>query len=180
MLNSDYLTQGPKIADFERAFSAYIVCKYAVAVSNGIPALHLCILALEVSKGEKVIRTPITFADSANCVKYVEGNVVFSDIYSEPHLIDIFGIEELLKSAPKGIYKGIIPVDFSDRPIDLKAFRKLADEFGSLIIEDACHASLGCFIDSKGIKQNCGNGDFAYLLSFLFIRLNILLGEKGV
>ena len=79
-LQSDYLTQGPKIAEFENAFAQYIGSKYAVAVANGTAALHLCTLALEVKPGQKVITTPITFAASANCVRYCGGEVVFADI----------------------------------------------------------------------------------------------------
>ena len=79
-LNSDYLTQGPLINDFEQKFADYIGSKFAIAVSNGTAALHLCTLALNVSEGDKVITTPITFAASANCVKYCGGEVVFADI----------------------------------------------------------------------------------------------------
>jgi hypothetical protein len=79
VLKSDYLTQGPKIADFEQAFAEYVGSKYAVAVSNGTAALHLSALALGVKPGQKVITTPITFAASANCVQYAGGEVVFAD-----------------------------------------------------------------------------------------------------
>jgi dTDP-4-amino-4,6-dideoxygalactose transaminase len=75
-LKSDYLTQGPKIAEFEEAFAEYCGSKYAVAVSNGTAALHLCAMALNVNEGDKVITTPITFAASANCVRYCGGEVV--------------------------------------------------------------------------------------------------------
>ena len=84
-LRSDYLTQGPKIAEFEEAFAKYVGSKYAVAVSNGTGALHLCTLALGVKPGDKVITTPITFAASANCIRYCGGEVVFSDIDSETY-----------------------------------------------------------------------------------------------
>ncbi|MFZ1799992.1 MAG: aminotransferase class I/II-fold pyridoxal phosphate-dependent enzyme, partial [Chitinophagaceae bacterium] len=77
-LKSDYLTQGPKIAEFETAFAKYIGCEYAVAVSNGTAALHLCALALDVAPGQKWITTPITFAASANCIRYCGGEVVFA------------------------------------------------------------------------------------------------------
>ena len=64
-LKSDYLTQGPKIAEFEEAFALYVGSKFAVALANGTAALHLCALALNVKEGDKVIPTPITFAASA-------------------------------------------------------------------------------------------------------------------
>ena len=129
-LEGDFLTQGPTILEFEKAFADYIGCKYAVAVSNGTAALHLSTLALGVSNGQKVITTPITFAASANCVRYCNGEVVFSDIDSETYLLDIDKVEALIKSAPKGTYQGIIPVDFAGNAVNLEAFRKLADENG--------------------------------------------------
>ena len=68
-LTSDFLTQGPKINEFEEKFASYVEAKYAVAVANGTAALHLCALALGVSEKSKVITTPITFAASANCIR---------------------------------------------------------------------------------------------------------------
>jgi UDP-4-amino-4,6-dideoxy-N-acetyl-beta-L-altrosamine transaminase len=180
-LNSDYLTQGPRIAEFEEAFAEYCGSKYAVAVSNGTAALHLCALALDVEKGDKVITTPITFAASANCVKYCGGEVVFSDIDPETYLLDLNKVRELLKASPKGTYKGIIPVDFAGRAVDLEAFRKLADEYGLWIIEDSCHAPGGYFVDSTGEKQICGNGKFAELSIFSFHPVkHIASGEGGM
>ena len=70
-LKSDYLTQGPKINEFEIAFANYIGSKYAVAVSNGTAALHLCALSIGIKKGDKVITSPITFSASANCIRYL-------------------------------------------------------------------------------------------------------------
>jgi|AntAceMinimDraft_7_1070363.scaffolds.fasta_scaffold08591_2 UDP-4-amino-4,6-dideoxy-N-acetyl-beta-L-altrosamine transaminase len=181
VLKSDWLTQGPKVAEFEQAFADYIGVKYAVAVSNGTAALHLCTLALGVKEGDKVITTPITFAATANCVKYADGEVVFADIDPDTYLLDIKEVEKLLKAAPIGTYKGIIPVDFAGRAVDLKAFRKLADEYGCWIIEDACHAPGGYFKDSNGEKHNCGNGDFAELAIFSFHPVkHIAAGEGGI
>ena len=88
-LTSDFLTQGPEIATFEKAFAEYIGCKYAVAVSNGTAALHLCTMALDVNKNSRVITSPITFAASANCVRYCDGEVYFADIDPKTYLLDI-------------------------------------------------------------------------------------------
>jgi dTDP-4-amino-4,6-dideoxygalactose transaminase len=77
VLKSDYLTQGPSVAAFEKAFAEYIGVQYAVAVANGTAALHLAALALDVNATSRVITTPITFAASANCVRYCGGEVVF-------------------------------------------------------------------------------------------------------
>ena len=180
-LQSDFLTQGPRIAEFEIAFATYIGSKYAVAVSNGTAALHLCALALNIKNGEKVITTPITFAASANCIKYCEGDVVFADIDPLTYLLDIEKVRIVLEAAPKGTYKGIIPVDFAGRAVDMEAFRKLADEHGCWIIEDACHAPGGFFIDRNGIEQKCGNGQYADLSIFSFHPVkHIACGEGGM
>lgn len=180
-LKGDFLTQGPTILEFEKLFSEYIGCKYAVAVANGTAALHLNALALNVKPGDKVITTPITFAASANCIRYCGGDVVFSDIDPETYLLDINKVEALLKAAPKGTYKGIVPVDFAGRAVDLEAFRKLADEYGLWIIQDSCHSPGGYFIDSKGQKQHCGNGNFADLAIFSFHPVkHIATGEGGM
>lgn len=180
-LQSDYLTQGPRIAAFEKAFASYVGAKYAVAVSNGTAALHLNALALGVSPGDKVITTPITFAASANCVRYCGGEVVFADIDPETYLLEIQSVRQLLEDDATGTYKGIIPVDFAGRAVDLEAFRALADEFGLWIIEDSCHSPGGFFIDAHGNKQHCGNGKFADLAIFSFHPVkHIVSGEGGM
>lgn len=180
-LRSDYLTQGPRIPAFESAFADYIGAQYAVAVANGTAALHLSTLALGVKPGDKVITTPITFAASANCVRYCGGEVVFSDIDPDTYLLDINKVRILLETAPKGTYQGIIPVDFAGRAVDLEAFRKLADEYGLWIIEDSCHAPGGFFTDSQGQQQSCGNGQFADLAIFSFHPVkHIAAGEGGM
>jgi UDP-4-amino-4,6-dideoxy-N-acetyl-beta-L-altrosamine transaminase len=180
-LQSDYLTQGPRIKEFEDQFANYVGSKYAVAVANGTAALHLCTLALGVQEGDKVITTPITFAASANCIRYCGGEVVFSDIDPSTYLLDIEKVRTLLENSPKGTYKGIIPVDFAGRAVDLEAYRKIADEYGLWIIEDACHAPGGYFTDSKEILQNCGNGNYADLAIFSFHPVkHIACGEGGM
>jgi UDP-4-amino-4,6-dideoxy-N-acetyl-beta-L-altrosamine transaminase len=180
-LKSDYLTQGPKIAEFENAFAEYVGSRYAVALANGTAALHLCAIALGVKEGDKVITTPITFAASANCVRYCGGEVVFSDIDPETYLLDIDKVKVLLENAPKGTYKGIIPVDFAGRANNLEAFRALADEYNLWIIEDACHAPGGYFKNSENIVQACGNGNYADLAIFSFHPVkHIASGEGGM
>lgn len=180
-LQSDYLTQGPHIPAFEEAFAAYTGSRYALAVSNGTAALHLCALALNVQPGDKVITTPITFVASANCVRFCGGEVVFADIDPRTLLLDIKSVRHLLEAAPRATYKGIIPVDFSGRAVDLEAFRALADEYGLWMIEDACHAPGGFFVDSRGEKQYCGNGRFAELAIFSFHPVkHIACGEGGM
>ncbi len=181
VLRSDFLTQGPKIDEFEKAFAEYIGAKYAVAVANGTAALHLCTLILGLKPGDKVITTPITFVASANCVRYAGGEVVFADIDPETYLLDINEVEKLLNTSPEGTYQGIIVVDFSGRAIDLESYRKLADHYGCWIIEDACHALGGYFVDSNRALQKCGNGNFAELAVFSFHPVkHITTGEGGM
>jgi len=181
VLKSDYLTQGPKIQEFEKSFAEYVGSDFAIAVSNGTAALHLCAMALGVKEGDKVITTPITFAASANCIRYCGGEVIFSDINENTYLLDYEKVEKLLASSPKGTYKGIIPVDFAGRANDLEKFRQLADQYDLWIIEDACHAPGGGFIDSHQQEQNCGNGNFADLAIFSFHPVkHIATGEGGM
>jgi UDP-4-amino-4,6-dideoxy-N-acetyl-beta-L-altrosamine transaminase len=180
-LKSDFLTQGPKIAEFEKEFADYIGVKYALAVANGTAALHLCTLALGVNSGQKVITTSITFAASANCVRYCNGEVVFADIDPITYLIDYDSVEKILESHPIGTFHGIIPVDFAGRAVNLEKFKKLAEKYNLWIIEDACHAPGGFFIDSQGQNQNCGNGKFADLAIFSFHPVkHIATGEGGM
>lgn len=180
-LKSDFLTQGPKVKEFEDAFANYVGAKYAVAVSNATAGLHLSILALGLKPGERVITTPITFAASANCVRYAEGEVWFADINPNTYLLDLDSVKKLVESKPKGFFKGIIPVDFAGLPVNLEEFRELADKHNLWIIEDAAHAPGGYFTDSNGIKQMCGNGNYADLAVFSFHPVkHIACGEGGM
>lgn len=181
VLQSEYLTQGPRIAELEQSFAAYTHSKYAVAISNGTAALHLCAMALDVKEGTRVITSPITFVASANCVKYCGGEVWFADIDPKTFTLDLQATRKLLESKPKGFFHGIIPVDFAGYAVDLQAFRQLADEFGCWIIEDACHAPGGSFTTSTGVKAHCGSGEFADLAIFSFHPVkHIAAGEGGM
>ncbi|MBK8505398.1 MAG: UDP-4-amino-4,6-dideoxy-N-acetyl-beta-L-altrosamine transaminase [Saprospiraceae bacterium] len=181
VLRSDFLTQGPKVHEFEEKFAQYIGSRYAVAVSNGTAALHLCAMALEVNDTSKVITTPITFAASSNCIRYCGGEVHFADIDPETMLLDLDKARSLLETHPKNTFSGIVPVDFSGHPVDMEAFRQLADEHNLWIIEDACHAPGGYFTDSAGQQQNCGNGKYADLAIFSFHPVkHIACGEGGM
>ena len=180
-LKSDYLTQGPKVREFESKFAEYVGAKYAVAVNNATSGLHLSVLALNLSKGDRVITTPITFAASANCIRYAGAEVWFADIDPNTYLLDINSVKELIESKPKGFFKGIIPVDFAGLPVNMEEFRVLADAHDLWIIEDACHAPGGYFIDSKENKNFCGNGNYANIGVFSFHPVkHIACGEGGM
>ena len=178
-LNSDYLTQGPRIKEFEDNFAKYVESKYAVAVSSGTAALHLSVIALGLEKGQKVITTPITFAASANCISYCGADAVFADIDPQTYLIDISYVEELLKKDNKIV--GIIPVNFAGRPVNLEDLKKVVKKYNIWILEDACHAPGGFFTDSTGTHQYCGNGNFANAAIFSFHPVkHIAAGEGGM
>ena len=181
VLKSDFWTQGPKIKEFEDAFASYVGSKYAVAVSNGTAALHLCTIALNVKPGDKVITSPITFVASANCVQYCGGEVIFADIDRESYLLDVNEVRKQLEADINREIKGIIPVDFAGRVVNMEEFRKLADEFNCWIIEDACHAPGGSFNNSKGEKIFVGSGIYADLAIFSFHPVkHIAAGEGGM
>lgn len=179
-LRSDYITQGPKVKEFEEKFADYVGADYAVAVANGTAALHLSALAMDVNKESKVITTPITFAATANCVRYCGGEVFFTDIDPDTALLDINNVRELLEDT-KDDFVGIIPVHFAGYPVDMEAFRELAEQYGLWLIEDACHAPGGWFTDCQGKRQLCGNGEFADLSIFSFHPVkHIACGEGGM
>ena len=181
VLKSDFLTQGPKVQEFEKKFAEYIGSKYAVAVNNATAGLHLSVLALNLKKGDRVITSPITFAASANCIRYVGAEVWFADINPNTYLLDINSVKKLVESKPKGFFKGIIPVDFAGLPINMEDFRLFADNHDLWIIEDACHAPGGYFIDSRGEKNFCGNGNYADIGVFSFHPVkHIACGEGGM
>jgi len=181
VLHSDFMTQGPKVHEFEKKFAKYIGCRYAVAVSNGTAALHLSALAMNVKPEIKVITTPITFAASANCVLYCQGEIDFVDIDETTFLIDLDKLERKLASVPKGTYQGVIPVDFTGLPVDTERLREIADKYGLWIIEDACHAPGGYFINSENKKVFCGDGQYADLSIFSFHPVkHIATGEGGM
>lgn len=178
-LKSDFLTQGPKIAEFEKVFANYVETEHAIAVNNGTSALHLCALALGVKTGDKVICPTITFAASANCIEYCGGEVIFCDIDPNTYLIDLNHVEKLFKEHED--IKGIVSVDFAGRPVDLEDLRVIADKNQAWIIQDSCHAPGGFFHDSYGLEQKCGNGNFADLAIFSFHPVkHIACGEGGM
>ena len=138
-------------------------------------------MALEVQSGKRVITAPITFAASANCVRYCGGDVWFVDIDPSTLTLDLGATRRLLESKPKGFFSGIIPVDFAGMPVDMEALRVLADEFSCWVIEDACHAPGGSFVDSKKDEVRCGSGRYADLAIFSFHPVkHIAAGEGGM
>lgn len=181
ILKSDYLTCGPAIPEFEKTFTEYIGVKYATAVCNATCALHLAVNALGVKPGDNIICTPLTFASSANCIRFMGGNVKFVDIDPDTYLIDINKLRETLEVAPKGTYKGMVIVDFAGYPFKMDQYRKLADEYGMWILEDACHAPGAWYTDVNNVRQRTGNCAYADAAVFSFHPVkHITTGEGGM
>jgi perosamine synthetase len=136
VLRGDYLTTGPQVSEFEQRISQYVGSKYAVAFANGTAALHGACFAAEIGPGDEVITSPMTFAASANCVLYMGGTPVFSDIDGETYNIDPAEIERHITDKTKAI----IPVDFTGQPADMQRIKQIADRYQLIVIEDAAHA----------------------------------------
>lgn len=170
VLKSDYLTTGPKVAEFESKIAQYVGSKYAVAVSNGTAALHAACFAAGINEGDEVITTPLTFAASANCILYQGGKPVFADIDFDTYNIDPSEIEKNITEKTKAI----IPVDFTGQPVDVDRIKDIAKKYGLIVIEDAAHA-LGA--EYKGNKI----GSLADMTAFSFHPVkHITTGEGGM
>lgn len=170
-LNSDFLTTGPKIEEFEKKFALYTGSKYAVAVSSGTAGLHLACLAAGLSEGDELITTPMTFAASSNCALYCGARPVFADI-NESGLIN----PEKIKDKVTIKSKIIIPVHYMGLPCDLKEIKEIADKNNLVVIEDACHA-LGATYENTKIGD-CRYSDMA-VFSFHPVK-QITTGEGGM
>lgn len=180
-LQSDFLTGGPRVAAFEAAFADHVQAPYAVAVSSGTAALHLCALALDVGPGQRWLTAPLTFVASANCIRYAGGEVDLIDIDPATYLMDLDQLEARLQAAPAGTYHGVVAVDFAGCPIDMQRLRQLADRYQLRLIEDGCHAPGGWFETSQGTRHHCGDGSLADLCIFSFHPTkHITAGEGGM
>jgi len=170
VLRSDWLTTGPKVAEFEHEFARYVGAREAVAVSSGTAALHAAVFALEIGPGDEVIVPATTFAASANCIVYQGGTPVFADVEAETLLIDPEQVEAKITSHTKAI----VAVDYAGQPCDYDALRRVADRRGIAIISDACHALGGKYKD-----RNVGTlGDLS-AFSFHPVK-HITTGEGGM
>lgn len=170
-LQSDYLTQGPKVKEFEDALCAYTGAKHALAVANGTAALHIAVNSLNLKEGFQGITTPNTFVASANSILYNKGQVKFADILPDVHNIDPENIKKII--TPKT--KVMVPVDFAGHPCDMEKLSQIAKKQNLKIIRDACH-SIGSVY--KGEKT--GNNTFSDMTIFSFHPVkHITTGEGG-
>jgi len=178
ILNSDWLTQGPVVEEFECAIANYVGVQYAVSASNATAALHLACRALDLEPGDTLWTSPNTFLASANCALYCGANVDFVDIDSKTYNMCPFALAEKLENAEKTgkLPKIIIPVHFAGQSCDMKKISQLAKKFGCKIIEDASHA-IGATYDDKKVGS-CEYSDIA-VFSFHPVKI-ITTGEGGM
>jgi len=181
VLKSDYLTQGPRVQEFEENFASYVGSDFAVAVSNGTAALHLSLIGLGLKKGQKVITTPLSFAATANSVLYCGGELVFVDIDPETYLLDYQKVRALLENSSNGEFSGIITVDFAGRMCNHESFKELSDKYNLWYLSDSCHSPGGYFKDSCGDYILAGSNRYsdASIFSFHPVK-HIAAGEGGI
>ncbi len=142
VLQSDFLTQGPAVAQFEQALAQATGVPYAVAVSSATAALHLACLAAGLGPGDWLWTVPNTFVASANCGLYCGAQVDFVDIDPHTYTLSVPALTEKLAQAEKTgrLPKVVIPVHFAGQPCEMAAIAHLADRYGFTVIEDAAHA----------------------------------------
>ena len=117
VLKSNFITQGPEIINFEKAFAKYVGAKYAVACATGTAALHLSCLSLGINSKSKILTTPITFVASANCAEFLGANINLIDIDSSNHCISASELEKKLKKVKK--IDLVIPVHLAGQSVDV-------------------------------------------------------------
>jgi perosamine synthetase len=169
-LKSDWLTTGPKVEEFERAFAGWVNAKHAVSFSSGTAALHGAVFAAGVGPGDEVITSPMTFAATANCILYQNAIPVFADVSNDTLNLD--PEQAAAKITPRT--RAILPVDYAGHPGDLNFFLEIAEKRGLTIIEDACHA-LGAEYRKRKV------GGIAHMTVFSFHPVkHLTTGEGGM
>ncbi|NAT09961.1 UDP-4-amino-4,6-dideoxy-N-acetyl-beta-L-altrosamine transaminase [ANME-1 cluster archaeon AG-394-G06] len=169
VLKSDWITTGPKIAEFEDALSSYIGCKYAVAVNSGTSALDIAVQTLNLPAGSEVITTPFTFVATSNAILYNNLKPIFVDIEDDTRNINPEGIRKRITDKTKAISY----VDYAGHPCDIEEIIEIAEEHDLYLIEDASHA-IGAEYKSKKI------GNFADVTVFSFHPVkHLTTGEGG-
>lgn len=170
VLRSDWLTTGPNVAAFEEAFAKQVGAKHAVAVSNGTAALHAAVFAAGIGPGDEVIVPPMTFAASANCVRYQGGTVVFADVRPDTLNLDPARVKKAITPRTRAV----ITVDYTGQPSDLDELKELASRHNLTLIEDAAHA-LGATYHNRRVSALARMTTFS-----LHPVKHITTGEGGV
>ncbi|MDM3872388.1 UDP-4-amino-4,6-dideoxy-N-acetyl-beta-L-altrosamine transaminase [bacterium SCSIO 12696] len=177
VLQSDFLTQGPKVPEFEGVVCTYTGAKHALATNSATSALHIACLALDVGPGDVVWTSPVTFVASANCARYCGADVDFVDIDPKTYNLSISSLRAKLEQvAIDGgrLPKVVIPVHLCGQPCDMAGLKQLADQYGFLIIEDASHAIGGRYKDSV-----VGSCEFSDVTVFSFHPVKIVTTAEG-
>jgi perosamine synthetase len=170
VLRSDWLTTGPKVAEFEEAFAARVGAAHAVSFSSGTAALHAAAFAAALKPGDEAVVPPMTFAATANCVLYQGATPVFADVSADTLDLDPEQVTKKISAKTRAI----LPVDYAGHPADLAPILEIARRDGIVVIEDACHA-LGA--------EYCGKrvGSIADMTVFSFHPVkHITTGEGGM
>src|ERR1700716_2642342 len=136
VLRSDWLTTGPKVAEFEEAFASRVDAAEAVSFSSGTAALHAAAFAAGLKPGDEAITSPMTFAATANCVLYQGASPVFADVCRDTLNLDPEQVEARITSRTRAIFA----VDYAGHPADMQALQEIAKQKGLVVVEDACHA----------------------------------------
>lgn len=165
-----WITQGPRVAEFEEKFAAYTGAPHAVAVSNCTTALHLAMIVSGVGAGDEVICPSMSYVATANCIRYVGATPVFAEVHPEDYNLDVRDVERRITPRTKAI----LLVHQIGMPADIDAFRELADSRQLKLIEDAACAAGSAY---KGRKI----GAHSELVCFSFHpRKVISTGDGGM
>ncbi|GAB0109630.1 UDP-4-amino-4,6-dideoxy-N-acetyl-beta-L-altrosamine transaminase [Pseudoalteromonas distincta] len=176
VLESDWLTQGPKVPMFESTVTNYCNVDFACATNSATSALHIACLALDVGKNDIVWTSPISFVASANCALYCGAKIDFVDIDLASGNMSVVALEKKLINAKQKncLPKVVIPVHLAGQSCDMLAIHKLAKQYGFKIIEDASHA-----IGAKYLNKPIGNCQFSDICIFSFHPVKIITSAEG-
>lgn len=179
-LRGDFLTTGPTVEAFERAFAETVGARHAVACANGTAALHLAMLALEVGPGDAVIAPSITFLATANCARYVGADVVFADVDPETGLMTPATLADAIGRLGGRRLRAVLPVHLRGDVAELPALAELAGAAGAVLVEDAPHA-LGTTMRFGNVSEAVGDGRHCAMATFSFHPVKtIATGEGGM
>lgn len=182
-LESDYLTTGPQVAEFEKAFADYLGVSHAVSFANATAALHIACLALGVEPGDTVLTPTMSFAASTNCAAYAGAKIAFLDCDPASGLVTP---ETFAQAADKAIESGspakvAIIVHLNGEPADMAGISKEAQARGIQLIEDSCHALGTTYTDHTGKIRNVGTCQYSAFSSYSFHPVKtITTGEGGM
>lgn len=179
VLQSNWLTTGPLVAQFEQQLATFLNAKYVATCTNGTSALHLAVLALGIGPGDVVLVPSITFVASANAVRYVGADVAFVDVESDTGLMSADTLEcAILANCDKHL-KAVINIHFAGQCHDCEAIWELAQRFNLFVIDDAAHAIGTSFMDSHGQAHPIGSNAFCDLTIFSFHPVKSLTTGEG-